>query len=494
MKKFMQSLYILLVITGLTISVLPAQTASDILRYSYTNPQGTARAMGIGGAIGGLGGDFTSLSINPAGIGGYWKSEFMVSPVFIGNNTRSSLNGGLESQELARKFGLSNLGIVFTNTSDRGAWKAVSLGIGLNKLGSYQQEFFYQNETQGSIVDRFAGLAFGLTPDQLDGFEAGPAYSSGAIYDIGNDLIYETDFDNQDQDVFRKNQLVKTEGYNNELVIGFGGNLKNKVLIGGSVGVPFVSFRSDKIYEETDENDVIPAFNYLRFNEYLSTEGGGVNLKLGAIVKLSNNIRIGAAVHTPTYLALTDRFTTDFTYEYNEGAGDESFTNESPEGEFEYGLTTPWKAVANAAWIVGKQGFISADIEYIDYASAKYDFTTNSDNVEDRIYQDEVNAEIKESYKSAVNIKLGGELAYEGFRFRLGGQLLSSPFVNDHTFEKVLTAGLGVRGNKAFLDLGFSHSSVNELYLPYRVEGAPLQNVDNHLGKNQIVLTVGFKI
>lgn len=494
MKKFMQSLYILLAITGLTISVLPAQTASDILRYSYTNPQGTARAMGIGGAIGGLGGDFTSLSINPAGIGGYWKSEFMVSPVFIGNNTRSSLNGGLESQELARKFGLSNLGIVFTNTSDRGAWKAVSLGIGLNKLGSYQQEFFYQNETQGSIVDRFAGLAFGLTPDQLDGFEAGPAYSSGAIYDIGNDLIYETDFDNQDQDVFRKNQLVKTEGYNNELVIGFGGNLKNKVLIGGSVGVPFVSFRSDKIYEETDENDVIPAFNYLRFNEYLSTEGGGVNLKLGAIVKLSNNIRIGAAVHTPTYLALTDRFTTDFTYEYNEGAGDESFTNESPEGEFEYGLTTPWKAVANAAWIVGKQGFISADIEYIDYASAKYDFTTNSDNVEDRIYQDEVNAEIKESYKSAVNIKLGGELAYEGFRFRLGGQLLGSPFVNDHTFEKVLTAGLGVRGNKAFLDLGFSHSSVNELYLPFRVEGAPLQNVDNHLGKNQIVLTVGFKI
>ncbi|MCB0667498.1 MAG: hypothetical protein KDC80_16835 [Saprospiraceae bacterium] len=494
MKDLIRSLYIALIVASLTPLLLPAQTASDILRFSNTSPQGTARAIGIGGAIGGLGGDFTSLSVNPAGIGGYWKSEFMVSPVFVRNNTRSSLNGGLESQELARKFGLSNVGIVFTNTSDRGAWKAVSLGIGLNKLGNYEQEFFYQNETQGSIVDRFAGRAFGLTPDQLDGFESGPAYSSGAIYDIGNDLIYETDFDNQDQEVFQKRQLVKSEGYNNELVIGFGGNLKNKVLIGGSVGIPFVSYSSEKSYEEIDDLDVIPAFNYLNFNEYLTTEGGGVNLKLGAIFKLNNNFRLGAAFHSPTYLALTDRFTTDFTYEYNEGAGDESFTNESPEGEFEYGLTTPWKAVANAAWIIGKSGFISTDIEYIDYSSAKYDFTTNSDNVEDRIYQDEVNAEIKESYKAAVNIKLGGELAYEGFRFRLGGQLVGSPFVDDNSFEKVLTAGIGVRGNKAFLDLGFSHSSVNELYLPYQIEGAPLQNVENRIGKNNIVLTVGFKI
>ncbi|MCB0689198.1 MAG: hypothetical protein KDC53_21820 [Saprospiraceae bacterium] len=494
MKKFLGAIYLSTILLTFSHQTANSQTASDILRYAYTNPQGTARAMGIGGAIGGLGGDFTSLSINPAGIGGYWKSEFMISPVFIANNTKSSLNGGLESQELARKFGFSNVGIVFSNTSDRGAWKSVSMGIGLNKLSSFNQEFFYQNETQGSIVNRFAGLAFGLTPDQLDGFEAGPAYSSGAIYDIGSDLIYESDFDNEDQEVFRKNQLVKTEGYNNELVIGFGGNLKNKVLLGGAIGVPFVSYSSEKNYQESDEADVIPAFNELQFNEYLTTEGKGINLKLGAIVKLNNDIRLGAAVHSPTYLTLTDRFTTDFTYAYNEGSGDESFTNESPDGEFEYGVSTPWKVVANAAWIIGKKGFISTDIEYVDYASAKYDFTTNSDNVEDRIYQDEINAQIKDLYKSAINVRLGGELAYEGFRFRAGGQLLGSPFAGDNTLESVLSAGIGVRGNRAFLDIGFNHSSVSERYLPYRIAGAPLQTVDNKIGKNQVVVTVGFKI
>lgn len=493
MKIIKRSVFILLLGTSL-LNSLVAQTASDILRYSNTNPQGTARAMGIGGAIGGLGGDFTSLSINPAGIGGYWKSEFMVSPVLIANNTRSSLNGGLESHELDRQFGISNLGIVFTSSSDRGAWKAVSMGIGLNKLASYNQEFFFTNETQGTIVDRFAGLAVDLTPDQLDPFEAGLAYQSGAIYDIGNDLLYESDFDAQDQDVFRKNQLVKTEGYNNELVIAFGGNLKDKLLLGATVGIPFVSFSSEKIYEESDEADVIPAFQRLQFDEFLTTEGGGVNLKFGAIAKLNNNIRIGAAFHTPTYLSLTDRFANEFTYQYNDGGGDESFSNVSPDGEFEYGMTTPWKAVANAAWIIGKKGFISTDIEYIDYGLAKYDFTTNSDNLEDRLYQDEVNAEIRELYKAALNFKLGGELAHEGFRFRAGAQLLGSAFVDDNSFQTIFSAGIGVRGNKAFLDLAFSHSRINETYLPYRVDNAPNQLVDNLQGKNQVVLTLGIKI
>ena len=294
--------------------------------------------------------------------------------------------------------------------------------------------------------------------------------------------------------MFRKNQIVKTGGYDNELVLSFGGNLKDRVLLGATIGIPFISYESEKNYVEIDEADVIPAFNALQFDEYLTTQGGGVNLKFGAIFKLDNNVRLGAAFHTPTYLTLTDRFSTEFTYEFNQGGGDESFFEPSPEGEFEYGLSTPWKAVANAAWIIGKKGFISTDVEYIDYSSAKYDFTTNSDNIDDRTYQDEVNAEIKATYKANVNVRLGGELALEGFRFRAGAQLLGSPFVDDNSFQSVLSLGAGIRGNKAFLDVALTHSSINETYLPYRIQGAPNQVVDSHLGRNQIVVTVGFKI
>ncbi|NJL77005.1 MAG: hypothetical protein HC892_20305 [Saprospiraceae bacterium] len=52
-----------------------SQTAFDALRFSTLDITATARNMGVGGAISGIGGDFSSLSTNPAGIGVYRYSE-----------------------------------------------------------------------------------------------------------------------------------------------------------------------------------------------------------------------------------------------------------------------------------------------------------------------------------------------------------------------------------------------------------------------------------
>ena len=482
----------LVVILSLVHVWLPAQTASDAIRYAYQNPQGTARAMGIGSAIGGLGGDFTSLSINPAGIGGYWKSEFMFTPSYLTVNTDATLEG-TTSNERSNNFNVSNVGIVFTNTPSRGKWKSVSLGFGLNKMNNYHQELFFQGETQGSITDRFAGLGFGRTPDALDGFEAGLAYEVGAIYDFENDGIYETDFQGQTQP-FRKQQLSSLNGYMSEMAISFGGNLNNKVLMGITLGIPFISYTSEQDYRESDGADVIPAFNDLEFDEFLNTDGGGVNIKLGAIAKIGKQLRLGLAFHSPTYLTLTDRFSTELAYSYSQGGADEAFARQSPEGEFEYAVITPWKAVGSAAYVFGKFGFVSADVEFIDYASTRFDFTTNSDNIEDRAYQDEVNSQIDLLYRSAINVRVGAELAYEGLRLRGGLQLLGGPLANENTTQSVISLGAGIRGNKAFFDLAYNYSSQKELYLPYAVSGAPNQLVDTNTKKGQFVATIGFKI
>ena len=474
-------------------ALVSAQTASDAIRYAYQNQQGTARAMGIGGAIGGLGGDFTSLSINPAGIGGYWKSEFMVTPSFLTVATDASLNE-VSSNERSNNFNISNLGIVFTNVPNRGKWKAVSLGFGLNRSNNYHQERFFRGMTNGSITDRFAGLGANLSPNDLDGFEAGPAYDVGAIFDFENDAQYETDFLGQEQQAFAKQQLSKITGHTSEMVISFGGNLNDKVLVGATLGVPFVSYTSEDDYQESDDNDDIPAFNNLRFQEFLNTDGGGVNIKLGAIAKIGKQLRVGAAFHSPTYLSLTDRFSTELNYEYSQGGENQSNQAVSPEGEFQYALITPWRAVGSASYIFGKHGFVSTDIEYVDYAAARYDFTTNSDNLEDRAYQDDVNAEIERLYRSAINVRLGGELAYEGLRLRGGLQLLGGPFKNENKTQSIISLGAGVRGDKAFLDLAYNYSTQQEVYLPYQVSGAPNQLVNTTTNKSQFVLTVGFKI
>ena len=68
---------------------LSAQNAVDALRYSRINTGGTARYMGMSGAFGALGADFTSASTNPAGIGLYRSFELSITPSVFTGATKS---------------------------------------------------------------------------------------------------------------------------------------------------------------------------------------------------------------------------------------------------------------------------------------------------------------------------------------------------------------------------------------------------------------------
>src|SRR6476661_7527438 len=57
-----------------------AQEPADALRYSWLTQNGTGRNQAIGGAGASLGGEFSSLFINPAGLGFYKTSEFVITP------------------------------------------------------------------------------------------------------------------------------------------------------------------------------------------------------------------------------------------------------------------------------------------------------------------------------------------------------------------------------------------------------------------------------
>ena len=78
-----------------TVYSASAQDVSDAMRYSYLTPQGTARSIGIGGAEGSVGGDMSSLDVNPAGIGIYRSSEITFTPsIKINGTTGQYLNNG----------------------------------------------------------------------------------------------------------------------------------------------------------------------------------------------------------------------------------------------------------------------------------------------------------------------------------------------------------------------------------------------------------------
>src|ERR1035438_4467302 len=105
----MRKLILVLTVGVLCTFLSKAQTDVDALRYSQMFPGGTARSMAMGDAFGALGGDFSCLSMNPAGIGLFRKNEFTFTPSILDMRT-SSTYLGQTSDDSKYNFNLSNVG------------------------------------------------------------------------------------------------------------------------------------------------------------------------------------------------------------------------------------------------------------------------------------------------------------------------------------------------------------------------------------------------
>ena len=493
--------YIFTIIATLVLGMteMNAQNLSDAIRFSFTTPGGTARTIGAGGAFGALGGDFGSISINPAGLGTYRSSEFVISPS-VRLQESSSILRGFNSGFVTNEdyIGLENLGLVFSHTPMGSDWYSSNLAIGFNKIANFNNAFFYEGKTLGSITERFTFQADGLTPEQLDDFEAFPAYSTGAIYDFDEDQLYETDFiGNPDQQVW-KNQIVEQSGSINELTLTWAGNYRNKVNIGFGVGIPFLNYEEVKEYNEDDRDNEVEFFDQLRYFEFINTSSKCFNFKGGFIFIPAKILRLGLSVQSPTWYYVTDDYNTELTYGFTDNNGVQEFTEASPFGSFNYRFNTPWTFTASAGSIyrVGDiQGFFSADLEYKDFTEANFDLSSNSGDPSDRTYSIELNNQIDRELNSATTLRLGTELAYQNFRIRGGLQLRQSVFAADgNSTDTNFSLGLGLRSGAFFFDFGYINQEREEGYLPYVTNNESRdQLVENTFNTDNIVMTVGYK-
>lgn len=475
------------------------QGIQDAIRYSSTIAGGTARTIGAGGAFGALGGDFGSISINPAGLAVYRTSEFVVSPGYLSNSIESILSGESFSTINDESYlGLENIGLIINKNPIGSSWSTSNFAIGYNKIANFNRDYSFSGSNIGTITERWVELADGLPSGDLDVFEAQPAFIAGAIYDFDQNNLYNTDLDGYPDQRIRKEQIIEERGSISELSISWAGNYDNKFNIGLGVGIPFVSYRELKNYYEDDPNNDIPIFNELQYTEFLNTTGAGFNFKGGVIFTPSRKLRLGLALHSPTYYFLTDDFFTEVTYDFTDGNGNQRYTEGSPDGNFQYRFNSPWKAIASIGTLykVGDiQGFFSADLEFRDYTKANFNFTSDSNNPADREYQEILNEDIDFLLGSSTIIRLGTELAYQKLRLRAGLQMEQSPFASDDgAFDNRYSFGIGLRENKFFLDLAFTAFSTGEGYYPYLTSNESRDPfVDSDITKNNLVATLGFK-
>jgi hypothetical protein len=481
------------------LGLLNAQTITDALRYSTLEFGATGRAIGAGGSFGVLGADYSLVGSNPAGLAAFRKSEFTFTGGLENAITDSQLQDGESNllEEARSNFTIHNVGLVFSGRPVGSKWKTINFGLGVNRIANFNQEFFYNGFSQGSISDRWLENATGFFPDELpsvDPFESDLAYLGSVIYQTGNTAGTDTYFtDYQGTGVaLEKSQTVRTKGGITEFNLAFAGNYNEKLYIGGSLNIPFVSYDEEKRYTETDGSDEVPAFNSLLFNEYVSTNGAGINLKLGFIYRINQMIRLGGAIHTPTRYGLEDNFRTELEYDFSDPNVAPFGLQESPDGIFEYSLITPWRVNGGAGFIIGKRGFISGEVEWVDYSNMRFDFDGGGE--EDLSFARQLNEDIQNNYQGAVNVRLGGEMVFDIFRLRGGVGINGSPYLNDDTNQIVYSGGFGIREKWFFLDLAYQTRSGEENYFPYQLASGPGQVVSTNWRRSLFSLTIGFKI
>lgn len=491
-------IYIITILSICSLISLDAQNFSDALRYSRTLSSGTARSIAVGNSIGALGADFSIVGINPAGLATYAKSEFMFSPSFVTGNIDASYNGGgLQASSLGNKFYLENVGYVNANivrgysSLSRSNWS-----IGLSRIADFNETISYSGFDDKSITERWLENADGINAADLDNFESGLAYDAEAIYDIGSDLLYEADI--FEEESVNKEQIVERNGGINELSFTWAGNYNEKFSLGFGLGVPIINFEETKTYFENDNGDMVPVFNELSFRENLSVSGTGINFKIGAILHSIPNIRIGLSYISKSWYIVNEDFDTDIGYSYT--IDDETFTSrvESPLGSFRYRLSTPSRLRLDAAYLLTSgdiKGFISAGLQYLNYASNSFNLGAYSSNPADIQYGEQINGMIDNELASAFNYNLGVELAKSHWRIRAGVIFQSSPFdVDSGEADNIYSAGLGYRANKIFIDLAWRGLANTEAYSPYDIsDPARLQQVNIDKSTNKFVLTTGFK-
>lgn len=488
--------HILLAITVFATQTTFAQYTADALRFSQLESSSTARFGAMGGQKSAIGGDLSSLYGNPAGIGMFSKSEFSFSPTIKLNNSDVNFLG-LDSKLSNSNVDLSNIGVVFharayKEGDPKKGLLSLNFGVGYQKRATYKSEYNFNGESnlnglgdffaQESNKDRFNGAV----PQPLDlasEVNYGAYYSFLTNYNSSaNPNYFPITFADADQ-VYE----VSRTGGSSDVNFSVGTNFSNTLFIGASLGLS--SFRYTSMESTNEQSLYIDPVNgsnknyNVDYTRNFDTEGSGINLKLGVILKPTKELRLGLNFESPTWFTVTDNYSEEFVDKTTNYVATDSYP-------FEYNLTTPLKLNGGIAYFFSDKGFISADLGFVDYSSIKFSSTNNTqDNTSNR--------DIRRNYQNAINYSLGGEFKLDkSLLLRAGFQSSGNPYKNqndkDYTVNSI-SGGLGYRFGDYYFDAALINSNSTLDYSNYALNNGnePRANIDTRT--NRIALTLGVR-
>lgn len=517
----------LLLIFLFTGSIVYAQVPEDAIRYSFYPQNGTARNMSIGGVMGSLGGDINATFVNPAGLGFYKTNEFVLTPGFAFNNNKAKFRD-TDSENAKNNFAFGTTGWVFGQPGGKNSRNSSAFSIAINQTVNFNNEIRYKGLNNYSsyserFAEEFAKSGYSID-DVLSSNSPYPYTSAPALYTylidtvtVGGNLIVKgaPEYILDAGQALQQEMIQKTKGAMSELSVAFAHNSKDKWFIGAALGIPLVNYTNNITFKESDTStNTSNYFKQFEYTDNFTTKGIGLNAKIGIIYRPQDYIRLGLAIHTPSWMFLKDTRTTYLTTEVENPVAkfditSQTFTNGQP-GEANYIQSTPFKAIISGSYVfrevkdVTKQkGFISADIEYVHHKGSRFS-RDNSGDEEDltadekayyKAYYKALNKVVKRNYKGNFNFRLGGELKFKIIMARLGFAYYSNPYKDAalKASRMLLSGGLGYRNKGFFVDFTYVHSINKDINFPYRLEDRANTYAELKQQKGNIVATVGLK-
>ena len=506
-------------LAGIAALNLQAQEPPDALRYGWTIASGTARQQAVGGAMTSLGGDLSATFVNPAGLGFYKTGDLVISPAWNNWRNKATYYGRTEADK-KNNFGLGTTGLVIGAGEETGRKKGgFAFSIALNRMASFGNNLLYRGQnTQNSYSQKFL--------EEIASRNDRDANSVASNYPFGTSLAFNTywidtvaggssgNYQFQTRanlgNLLQEN-VVNSKGSMNELALAFAGNSHDKWYYGLTLGVPFIHYERNSTFTEADATtNTNNKFDFASITENLVTNGTGINLKFGAIYKPTEYVRLGLAIHTPSLMQMTDKYNAEVTAntEGYKGLLTQSsalFTN-NEDGQFRYWHYTPYRVMIGGSYVlreiadVRKQkGFLTADIEYVNYRSSSYTTDPEGDNSQSaKDYLKSLNKAIDNTYKGAINFKAGGELKFTTIMARLGFSYYGNPYKNLGRGEKgnrfQLSGGLGYRNKGFFIDATYVYTMGKDVHFAYRLQNTPFTGAALRQTGGNAVLTIGFKI
>jgi len=475
------------------------QNDADVRRYSANYFSGTARFESMGGAFGALGGDMSSVHLNPAAVSVFRFGEVSFTPAyeFTGINSVSDFTG---QESTKSKLVVNNVGFVLANDVRHPKWRSINFSVSFNRINTFndQAELTGRSSAINGLAGDFLFEAQGSTVGQLSSFGGFLAWDTFVIdnadFDEDDDYIdngnYILGFD--PDEIVETRQRSERDGRMSETALTLGANYDDKLYLGFGLGFQDIYYQTTV---ETRESPVDEPMSFLQnytLTERLESDGLGVNAKLGFIYRFQN-LRFGASVKTPTVFSMTDNFTSEIESEYLNSDGDlASADSQSDAGFFEYRIRTPWHFMASVAGVIGTNAIVSAQYERIDFSGGEL---RNSGAGADADFS-QINQDIARFYSSSDVFRFGAEYRLgKSFAIRGGYSFFANPIeINEQASNEDLDRqefafGLGFRQATWSIDFSYSKILVNEFYSYTDLNDAILE-----YDQNIFALTLGVRL